>query len=444
MKSIWILCILVFISAEALAQDDQIKKEDQEKTEIIKTGWSPVPLPTTSYDADQGFKYGALLSLANYGDGSLHPDYNYLLYIEWSRTTKKTGINQITWDTRTLIPGIRSYFEVSLLTEQALDFYGFNGYMAEYDVDVENNITGEGLSDKFFYRHSRNLWRIKADFQGNILGNTFRWLAGIGYYGNTIDVVDTSKYEKVSTNSLYTNYINWGIISPDQANGGRHTLLKGGLIYDTRDNESNPYRGIWTEMQLHYAPSILSNRDYGYGRLIFTHRQYFTIIPDWINVAGRISYQGKIFGEMPFYMLPYLFNTAPQLTNDGVGGSKTVRGIMRNRIVGEGVGYGNLEIRGKILKTNLFKQDFYIALSSFVDAGMVLQKYHLPENLLTDHPDAAPYFNMNAKEVPHVGYGAGIHFAINQNQIVTVNTAWAVKEEDGIGMNLYINLSFLY
>jgi hypothetical protein len=444
MKRIWLICIVVILSLKVSAQDERIDQDEEKNTEKIKTGWSPVPLPTTSYDADQGLKYGALLSLANYGDGSRHPDYNYLLYFEWSRTTKGTGINQFTWDTRTLIPGIRSFFEISFLTEQTLDFYGFNGYQAVYDLDVENNITPQGLSDKFFYRHSRKLWRIKSDFQGQIQGNTFRWLAGIGYYGNTIDEVDTSRYDGVSTNSLYTNYIDWGIIRPDQDNGGRHTLLKGGLIYDTRDNESNAYKGIWTEMQLHYAPSILSNTDYGYGRLVLTHRQYFTIIPDWINVAGRISFQGKLFGEMPFYMLPYMFNTVPQLTNDGVGGSKTVRGILRNRVVGEGVGYGNLEIRGKILKTTLFKQDFYIALSSFLDAGMVLQKYEIPENLLSDHPDAAPYFDLGASEVPHLGYGAGVHFAINQNQIVTVNTAWADKKADGSGTNLYINLNFQF
>jgi outer membrane protein assembly factor BamA len=197
-------------------------------------------------------------------------------------------------------------------------------------------------------------------------------------------------------------------------------------------------------MQFHYVPSFLSNTDYGYGRFVLTHRQYFTIIPDWINLAGRISYQGKLFGEMPFYMMPYIFNTAPQLTSDGIGGSKTVRGIMRNRVVGEGFAYGNLELRGKVLKTKLLKQNFYIALSAFLDAGMVVRKHPLPSNLLADHPDAAPYFDMNAKEVPHAGYGGGIHLALNQNSIVTVDTGWALKETDGEGLNLYVNLSFLY
>jgi hypothetical protein len=420
----------------------------EKKTEEVKTGWTFGGVPVVAYDADVGFKYGALVNLYNFGDGSRYPMYDQSIYLEWSRTTKGSGINQITWDTDRLIPGIRSFFEASLLTEQALDFYGFNGYQAKYAAGYEMD-PADDLSDRLFYRHSRELLRIKADFQGEISGQKFRWLGGVGFYGNNIDAVDVEKLNEgktedlLSTNSLYQNYIDWGIIKDDQKNGGSHTLLKGGLIYDTRDNEPNPFSGIWTEMQLHYAPSLLSNTDYGYGRFIFTHRQYFTIIPEWMNFAGRVSYQGKLFGEMPFYMMPYLFNTAPKLTTDGVGGSKTVRGVMRNRIVGEGFAYGNLELRGKILRTKFLKQNFYIALSAFLDGGMVTQKYELPANLLTDYPEAATHIDPNAKEVPHLGYGGGIHFVLNQNFIVTVDYGLAAKAEDG-SSGMYINLNFLY
>lgn len=450
-KSLLALLLAAFLFP-LMAQDDTVAEEsDDKQSEKVKTGWFPGPLPTTSFDADQGFKYGALLNLYHYGDGSRYPMYNHNFYFEWSRTTKGTGINQFSYDSDRLIPGIRSFIEASLLTEQALDFYGFNGYQSVYDFDMYEKDLADGSKnpDRMFYRHSRRLIRIKADFQGQIQGNKFRWLGGIAYYNNKIDNVDTVRVndgnpDPVTGNSLYQNYVDWGVIKADQENGGAHTLIKGGLIYDTRDNEPNPYSGIWTEMQLHYAPSFLSNTSYGYTRLILTHRQYFTIIPEWVSLAGRLSYQGKLTGEMPYYMLPYLFNTAPKLTTDGVGGSKTVRGVMRNRIVGDGFAFGNIELRGKVLKTKLLKQNFYIALSAFLDAGMVTQKYALPEDLLTLHPEAAPYFDMDAKEVPHLGYGGGIHLAMNENFIVTVDTGWAVKKSDGVGMNLYINLNFLY
>ena len=117
---------------------------------------------------------------------------------------------------------------------------------------------------------------------------------------------------------------------------------------------------------------------------------------------------------------------------------------MRNRVVGDGFAYANLEVRGKVLKTQFLKQNFYIALAAFLDGGMVTQKYKLPANLMIDHPEAATHIDLNAKEVPHLGYGIGIHFVLNQNFIVTVDYGMAVKETDGVGGNPYINLNFLF
>ena len=442
--------LLLFLSITLIAQDaDSTSSKKEEK---VKTGFSLGPVPVVGYDTDVGFKYGALLNLYWYGDGSRYPQYNHFVYLEWSRTTKGNGINQITYESDRLIPGIRSLFEVSYLTEKALDFYGFNGYQAVYNSEYEEEYDSEELANRLFYRHSRNLLRLKADFQGEIIGQKLRWLGGIAYYGSKIDSVDISDLNEgkdddlLSTNSLYGSYVDWGLIKEDQAKGGNHTILKGGLVYDTRDNEPNPFTGIWSEMQLHYAPSFLSNTDYGYGRIILTHRQYFTLIPEWMNFAYRLSYQGRLWGEMPFYMMPFMFQSAPKLTRDGVGGSKTVRGVKRNRIVGDGFAFGNLELRGKVLRTSLFNQNFYVALSAFVDAGMVTQKYDfnysgMPDILPDDLPDQI--LDLGAKEVPHVGFGGGIHLAMNQNFIVTLDYGFAAKKADG-DSGMYINLNYLF
>lgn len=426
---------------------------DRDKDEQIKTGFSLGGVPFAVYNSDIGLQYGALANLYWYGDGSRYPMYNHSVYIEWSRTTKKNGINQITYDSDRLIPGIRSFFEASYLTEKALDFYGFNGYKAVYDLDFEKNVLDpDGNANRLYYRYSRQLLRLKADFQGEIIGQKFRWLAGIAYYGTTIDSADVDGFNKgkeddfLSYNSLYGNYLEYGIIPEDQAHGGRHTLLKAGLVYDTRDNEPNPYTGIWTELQLHYAPSFLSNTDYSYTRIVFTHRQYFTLIPEWMNLAFRISYQGKLTGEMPFYMLPFIFNTAPKLTENGVGGAKTVRGIRLNRVVGDGFAYANVELRGKILRTNILNQNLYIALSAFMDAGMVTQKYHFDASgVPAQLPDYLPdeIIDLDAKEVPHLAFGGGVHIVLNANFIVAVDYGIAANKADG-DSGIYIGLSFLF
>lgn len=445
------IALALLFSATLIAQEaDSTSSKNEEK---VKTGFNFGAVPAVAYDSDIGFLYGAIVNLYWFGDGSRYPMYDHSVYLEWSRTTKGKGINQITYDTEKLIPGVRTFFEATYRIDKALDFYGFNGYQAVYDMDFEDTFDSEGFANRLFYRHSRNLLRLTADFQGDILGKKFRWLGGISYYGTKIDNVDVNDLNEgkegedlLSTNSLYGSYVDWGMIKEDQINGGNHGILKGGLIYDTRDNEPNPFTGIWSEMQLHYAPSFLSNTDYNYARIILTHRQYFTLIPTWMNLAYRLSYQGNIGGEMPFYMMPFMFQTAPKLTKDGVGGSKTVRGIRRNRVVGDGFVFGNLELRGKILKTSLFKQNFYIALSAFADAGMVTQKYNfdrsgMPDVLPDDFPDEI--IDLNAKEVPHIGFGGGIHFALNQNFIVTVDYGMSAKKEDG-DSGLYINLNYLF
>jgi len=444
------IAFILSLSISLFAQDaDTISSKKEEK---VKTGFNFGGVPVVAYDTDVGFKYGALVNLYWYGDGSRYPQYDHSVYVEWSRTTKGNGINQITYETDKLIPGIRALFEASYLTEKSLDFFGFNGYQAVYDYDYEASYDSEGLANRHFYRHSRKLLRLKADFQGEIIGQKLRWLGGIAYYGSSIDSVDVNDLNEgkdddlLSNNSLYGSYLDWGLINEDQAKGGNHIILKGGLVYDTRDNEPNPFTGVWSEMQLHYAPSFLSNTDYGYGRIILTHRQYFTLIPEWMNFAYRLSYQGKLGGEMPFYMMPFMFQSAPKLTRDGVGGAKTVRGVKRNRIVGDGFAFGNVELRGKILRTSLFKQNFYIALSAFVDAGMVTQKYNfdysgMPDVLPDDLPDQI--LDLDANEVPHIGFGGGIHFALNQNFILTVDYGMAAKKADG-ETGLYINLNYLF
>jgi len=255
------LGLILFISTSLLAQDADTTQSS--KQDDVKTGFSLGGVPAVAYNSDIGFLYGAIVNLYWYGDGSRYPKYDHSVYMEWSRTTKGKGINQITYDTDKLIPGIRSFFEATYRIDKALDFYGFNGYEAVYDMDFEKNtLDEEGYANRLYYRYARNLLRLTADFQGEITGQKFRWLGGIAYFGSSIDSVDVDDLNEgkeadlLSHNSLYGNYVDWGMIPGEQARGGRHTLLKAGLVYDTRDNEPNPFSGIWTELQLHYAPSF--------------------------------------------------------------------------------------------------------------------------------------------------------------------------------------------
>jgi len=319
----------------------------------------------------------------------------------------------------------------------------FNGYNAFYNPDIESTNSSQYTS-KMFYRVDRKLARIKFDFQGHIIGRKLRWLLGYTFFNNKIGRVDINQLNKGKNESdrlrdttlLYDKYVKWGIIPADQKNGGRTNFVKFGIIYDTRDNEPNPMKGLWTEAMVWAAPSFIGNR-FAFAKLEVTHRQYFTLKKEVLNFAYRVSYQGKIAGEIPFYMLPFIYNST--VIRDGLGGGKTLRGVLRNRVVGNDMAFANFELRWKFLRMTKFNQNFYGAFSVFTDFGKVLGKYQYK----TTDPDAIVYLNQGSLETWHQSYGIGLYGAMNQNFVISLNYGLAVDARDG-NNGLYIGLDFLF
>ncbi len=415
-------------------------------TKYIKTGLTFGALPAVAFDTDIGFKYGILTNFYLFGDGSTYPKYLHSFYLEWNRTTKGSGLWQFIYDSEYLIPNIRLTAEASYFTEQALDFYGFNGYQAWYNHDFEDQNSSDYIS-RVFYRHDRRMLRVRSDFQGNVWKKKLRWMAGFEYNGFKVATVDIDKLNKgkdeddklpTGTPLLYDKFVEWGVINDEEKDGGDHYLLKFGLVYDTRDNEPNPMRGIWSEVMLLTAPSFIGNKP-GYTKLAITHRQYFTLVEDVLNLAVRLSYQPKIGGTIPFYALPYIYNT--NITRDGLGGAKTLRGILRNRVVGDDMFYGNVEARWKFFRTILWRQHIYLALSAFTDFGRVTRAYEFSYD--TNNPEAHGWFEMGSSEKIHFSYGGGISGALNHNFVAHINYGLAADRRDGKS-GLYIGLNYLF
>lgn len=443
-KTIFFLVLAAFTYVNVFSQADTTKHEK------IKKGFSFGPLPVVAYNTDEGFKYGALLNIFHYGDGSNYPNYNHKVYLEWSRTTNGGGINQITYDAKTLIPGIRMMLEAKYTTEIALDFYGFNGAQANFNNLFSDDSQGnDDYISRVYYRHARKMLRLKADFQGIILeknNSKLNWLAGFVHYNSKISKVDidainekiTDENQKLpNEKTLYERYVDWGVIRESEKNGGMVNLFKAGVVYDTRDNEANPNSGMWSEALLLTAPSFLGN-DNSYTKLMLTHRQYFTLFPKRLTFAYRLSYQSKIAGTMPFYMLPLVFDSKE--TKDGLGGSKNLRGIMRNRITGDGFAFGNFEFRWKFLSTVLFNQNLYLALNPFVDAGIITKKYDFDTS---DIPAGQLKDFQFADEKIHLTYGMGFRIAINSNFIIAADYGFAADKQDG-NTGLYIGLDYIF
>lgn len=439
-----IAVVSVFMSpVRLLAQDGSAEPADG----VVKKGWTFGALPAISYNSDLGFQYGGLINLYYFGDGTTYPKYMHSLYGEVSRYTKGSGINRFFYDSEYLIPNIRVTADISYLTEKALDFYGFNGYDAVYNPAWEDNEAIDDYKSRMFYRHDRSMFRTMVDFQGSLSGRALRWVAGFGILHNSVGSVDIDRLNKGKDSDLlpdvpglYDIYVEDKIIGDDEKDGGWTNNLKLGLVYDTRDFEPHPMKGMWSEVVLFAAPKFFGNGEFGYSKISATHRQYFTLVEDRLSLAYRINYQGTISGTVPFYMQPYMINSFSNSSNtDGLGGSKTLRGIVRNRVVGDAFAFGNIELRWKFFNTILLNQDIYLALNPFVDAGKVLKKIDLPSGLNTGNTD---YF-LTDEEALHTSVGAGLKIVLNQNFIVSVDYGKALDERDG-GGGLYIGLNFLF
>jgi hypothetical protein len=449
-KPTCLLILLLGFSIFLHAQTDTTKIVKKEK---IKKGFSFGAVPAIAYDTDLGFKYGLVVNLYDYGDGSRYPQYDHSLYLEWSRTTKGNGINQIIYDSERLIPNMRVTAEASYMTEKALDFYGFNGFESLYNHNFEDKNNQDYIS-RVFYRYERKSLRLKADFMGNIIGKKLRWLAGISYNSSKIAPVDVDKLNKGKdakdtlphVPGLYDYYVNWGVIPANQADGGNIGQLKLGLVYDTRDIEANPGKGLWEEVLIFVSPKAFGYESFTTTALLL-HRQYFTLAPGRLTFAYRLGYQAKLSGDIPYYMLPYY--TDSKQIRDGFGGAKTIRGVLRNRLVGDAVVFGNFEFRWKFLKTVLWKQNLYLALSSFLDAGRVVKPfdYNISGVPATFDIGGTTYnrddWFKNKSEAFHVGYGGGLHIALNENFIVAFDYGLAADKNDGKS-GFYINLNWLF
>jgi len=408
--------------------------------EEAKSGWSWGGVPAVAYNSDNGFTYGIIVQPFHYGDGSMYPDYLFSIYTELSRTTKGGGINKIFFDSKYLLPrDIRITSELSFLTEQALPFYGFNGYNEQYNPDFEDDgLVDAGYISRVFYRHAREQFRFTADFQKQVFHPAVRGVFGIGLLNTTVSPVDIDKLNEgqdeadmlPDTSSLFDQYVTAGYIPADQSDGGAANYLKLGLVYDTRDQEANPMQGMWTEALVTMAPSFMGTET-PYTQLTITHRQYFTILPKDLSFAYRLGYQTALGDHPPFYMLPY-YNSSYK-TEEGLGGSKSLRGVLKNRVIGSTVGFANLEMRWKFFRTVVAGQNLYLALNAFTDMGEVLKPFEVTGVNLPE----------SASEGLHISYGGGFRIALNENFIVAVDYGRAKDSQDG-NSGLYIGLGYLY
>ena len=245
--------------------------------------------------------------------------------------------------------------------------------------------------------------------------------------------------------TLFDYYVQNGYISANEATGGTHPYLHGGVTYDTRDRLQNPTRGIHTDAFVTYYAGFGDMKDYNNLKFNFNWRQYISLYTDRIIFAYRVGTQLNLAGNSPFYLNTYLNQLYMQrVIYEGLGGANSVRGIMRNRILAPGVAFANIELRTRVASLKVGKNMFYLGLVPFLDAGMVVQPYDEVETDLHDDVAYDPAFRNRTFE-PHLGGGLGLKVAMNDNFVLSVDWATAFdKQDNGKFSNLYIKMGYMF
>ena len=441
------------------------KKEVQynENGEIIKTGLNFGPLPVVAFDADRGFQYGALLNIYDFGNGDTYPNPKSWWYIEASAYTGGTFNLYLNYDNREIFDNTRLSICTNYSNESALDFYGFNGYQSiytyalddffqnnpnEFTFDTESKKgqkaekkfdNGLGKAPKGFYRYSRQSFRAKADLTGEIAKNFF-WEAGYTFYWLNHKEFNPKGYT-VTDGSLYQLYKDWGILN-DTGENQFYSALKAGLMYDSRNVQNNPTKGIWAEAHALVAPKWLGSSMDSY-KLSATFRQYIPLGTEKLVFAYRLAYQGFLGKNTPWYLLPFYSNMGYTRDYDAIGGYRTVRGLMLDRVQGIHTGFYNAELRWRFIDFKFANQNIAFALSGFTDGAHVFKGYDLTNKTGAKPELYKKYIDTSRKDGLHATAGAGLRFIMNQNFIVAFEYARCFNKQDGNGA-FYINTGFLF
>ena len=366
------------------------------------TGRETGVLPALNFDSDEGFGYGVIAEIYEYGAGEVRP---YLWTIQPTVFLTTEGRRDLTLfiDAPEVHDGWRLSAFLGREKQIATPYYG-PGNASAYDPVLE----AEDGPDPLYYRFGRTASSARIDAQRSV-GDRLRMLVGMGLVRTSLVPVPEGEGTTLFADT------NGPDVEPTWANYGRL-----GLVWDSRDRETATTRGVWTEALVQVIPSALG-ADRSYLRWTLADRRYFPL-GTRVVFAYRLLLQHVTPGAPDHDLFTVQTSFKQQ---EGVGGAKTVRGLLKNRLFGRGAFVWNTELRWRALDFRFLGRSFHTVFSAFVDQGRVWEDGVVPGELLSDL---------------HRGWGGGVRLGMGENFTVAVDAA--TSEETGLP--IYIGLGYLF
>jgi outer membrane protein assembly factor BamA len=231
----------------------------------------------------------------------------------------------------------------------------------EYRREMRSPFFGAGNKSAPDFRGDENDPRYNFDkgapgfwvrLRGRPCGDThpLQSYVGYGWRHTRVDVYETSML---------------GQEQPLGIEGGSTGQLLAGVLWDTRDDESDPTVGGVEELALRVSGSATGSR-YHYAGITLSERRYLKL-SSRLTLAHRLTLD-MLFGDVPFYEWS---NTGGVNVTEGIGGMSSVRGIERNRFSGNIKAFSNTELRFQAANLKVFGQDMRVGAVVFMDFGRV-------------------------------------------------------------------------
>ena len=201
--------------------------------------------------------------------------------------------------------------------------------------------------------------------------------------------------------------------------GGWVSLLQTALIYDTRDFEPDPTRGLYFKAANEFSNPVIGSQ-FSFDKVFLQGRVYQKIpVGKQTVFAARIG-AGNIFGDKaPF--VEFQDQWSPDGSINALGGRQSLRGYRANRFLARSLAFANAELRIRIADLKFGRQNFGFGVAPFFDAGTVGDRWQ----------------DLNFTRI-RTPYGGGARIAWNLSTILFAD--YGISREDrlfyfGIGQN---------
>ncbi|HQQ93628.1 MAG TPA: DUF5982 domain-containing protein [Bacteroidia bacterium] len=281
-----------------------------------------------------------------------------------------------------------------------------NATYANYE---QNGLIGV---NQFYHTYIKKEYILNVSGERSFLDGTLRTL--IGY---EIAHVSISTFQG---NSLLQNDFASKKISG--LGKGLVGILQLGLIYDTRDLETDPGKGIFAELTNELSLKSAGSA-YNFNKTFAHLNIYQNLIPGKYKkliLAARLAI-GYTYADAPFF--EYQDQWSSEGSIEGLGGAHTIRGYKQSRFMSRVMTFNNLEFRYRFAQTTLLKQHLAFVAVPFFDAGGVW-----------DELSGLGYFS-------NYRYNSGLGLRIVWNVNTVLRFDYAISKED---KQFFFNLSHAF